>query len=68
MAHKIERITTDTLIVGIDIAKRTHWARFTDSRGSPLRKALKVENSFEGFEGLRNQIKDFRQSMACLKS
>lgn len=57
MTHKIERITADTLIIGIDIAKRTHWAQFTDSRGIPLRKPLKVENSFEGFEELHSQIK-----------
>ena len=60
MAHKIERITIDTLIVGIDVAKRTHWAQFTDSRGIPLRKPLKVENSFEGFETLNKQIKDLQ--------
>lgn len=57
MAHKIERVTSDTLIIGVDIAKRTHWAQFTDSRGIPLRKPLKVENTIEGFEGFRQQIK-----------
>lgn len=67
MAHKIERITTDTLIVGIDIAKRTHWAQFTDSRGVPLRKPLKVENSFEGFEGLSRQIKELQAKHGLVK-
>lgn len=67
MAHKIERITTDTLIVGIDIAKRTHWAQFTDSRGVPLRKPLKVENSFEGFEGLSRQIKELQARHGLVK-
>lgn len=67
MTHKIERITTDTLIVGIDIAKRTHWAQFTDSRGVPLRKPLKVENSFEGFEGLSRQIKELQAKHGLVK-
>ena len=44
MTDRIERITGKTLIVGIDIAKHIHWAQFTDSRGVPLRKPLKVEN------------------------
>ena len=56
MAHKIERVSENTLIVGIDIAKRIHWAQFTDSRGVPLCKPLKVENSVLGFEKLTSQI------------
>lgn len=56
MAHKIERVSENTLIVGIDIAKRIHWAQFTDSRGVPLCKPLKVENSVLGYEKLTSQI------------
>ena len=56
MADRIERISEKTLIVGIDIAKHTHWAQFTDNRGLPLRKPLKVENSFLGFENLTTEI------------
>ena len=36
--QKLEAITPATLIVGVDIAKNVHWARFTDYRGLPLGK------------------------------
>jgi len=49
---KLAAITPNTLIIGVDIAKNTHWARFTDYRGIPpwvkpsksqtTRKALRI--------------------------
>jgi len=54
---KLEAITPDTLIIGVDIAKNVHWARFTDYRGIPLCKALKVSNNKEGFENILTTIK-----------
>lgn len=52
MTDRIERITGKTLIVGIDIAKHIHWAQFTDSRGVPLRKPLKVETPSSALKNL----------------
>jgi hypothetical protein len=40
-SKKLEAITANTLIVGVDIAKKVQWARFTDYRGIELGKALK---------------------------
>ena len=54
---KLEAITPNTLLVGVDIAKNTHWARFTDYRGIPLGKALKVSNNKAGFENILTTIK-----------
>jgi transposase len=54
---KLEAITPNTLIVGVDIAKNTHWARFTDYRGIPLGKALKVSNNKAGFKNILTTIK-----------
>jgi transposase len=55
---KLEVITPDTLLVGVDIAKNTHWARFTDYRGIALGKALKVSNNkAAGFEIILTTIK-----------
>lgn len=42
---KLAAITPHTLLVGVDIAKNIHWARFTDYRGIPLGKAFKVLNN-----------------------
>ena len=54
---KLEAITPNTLLIGVDIAKNVHWARFTDYRGIPLGKALKVLNNKEGFENILTTIK-----------
>lgn len=58
MDHKIELITENTLIIGIDIAKKTHWARFTNSRGVSIGKAFKVDNSADGMERLSKKISE----------
>ncbi len=54
---KLRAITPNTLIIGVDIAKNVHWARFTDYRGIPLGKALKASNNKEGFENILTTIK-----------
>lgn len=47
---KLEAITPKTLIVGVDIAKVTQWARFVDFRGLELGKVVKFKNDKKGFE------------------
>jgi transposase len=49
---RLEEITATTLVVGIDIAKQTHWARFIDSRGLEHGNALKFQNNRKGFESI----------------
>jgi transposase len=53
---KLEAITTNTLLVGVDIAKKLQWARFTDYRGLELGKALKFRNDKNGFETILASI------------
>lgn len=53
---KLEAITPSTLIVGVDIAKETQWARFIDYRGLELGKALKFKNDKNGFESILTSI------------
>ena len=48
--HKINQVTEKTLVVGIDIAKRTHFACFVDDRGRVLQKSFSVSQSRDGFE------------------
>jgi transposase len=49
--QKINQVTEKTtLVVGIDIAKRTHFACFVDDRGRVLRTSFSVSQSREGFE------------------
>lgn len=42
--EKILQIKNETLVVGIDIAKRIHFARAFDNRGIELGKLLRFEN------------------------
>ena len=54
--QKLEAITPKTLIVGVDIAKETQWARFIDYRGIEWGKALKFQNDKTGFKTILASI------------
>jgi len=58
LKQKMLVITTDTLVVGVDIAKRYHWARFVDYRGFEQSNALKFENNSNGFKTILTRIKE----------
>ena len=47
---KMLAIKSNTLIVGVDIAKNYQWARFVDYRGIELSHAIKFRNNKSGFE------------------
>ena len=47
--EKIRQVTDTTMVIGVDIASEFHWARAFDWRGLELSKAVKFENSAEGF-------------------
>lgn len=58
--EKLMRIK-DTIVVGIDIAKNKHYARFVDYRGNLLFKTISFDNNKLGFEKLLetiNQVKE----------
>ena len=48
--QKINQVNEKTLVIGIDIAKRTHYACFVDDRGRVLQKSFSVSQSRDGFE------------------
>lgn len=54
--EKINQVTEKTLVVGMDIAKRTHFACFTDDRGRVLQKSFPVSQSHDGFEQFYQRI------------
>jgi transposase len=51
-------ITSATLIVGVDIAKTVHWARFTDYRGIEIGKAISFRSDRKGFESIVARIEE----------
>ena len=58
LKQKLLAITTDTLVVGVDIAKNYQWARFVDFRGIEHSRALKFKNSKGGFETILARIRE----------
>lgn len=55
-----------TLIVGVDIAKKTHWARMLDGRmGIEVDTALKFKNSTEGFGRLPGRMSRARERIGA---
>jgi transposase len=59
--EKILQIKNETLVVGIDIAKRIHFARAFDNRGIELGKLLRFENSARGFEDFDAWLQGIKQ-------
>ncbi|HSO59029.1 MAG TPA: IS110 family transposase [Paenisporosarcina sp.] len=58
---KINQVTENTLVIGIDIAKKTHYACMTDERGVQLKKSFPVKQSREGFDLFYQLILDSMQ-------
>ncbi|MBE5851977.1 MAG: IS110 family transposase [Lachnospiraceae bacterium] len=56
MTSKMLQNCDKTLIIGIDIAKKIHWAQVTDSIGKVLCKPIKITNDIEGFTNFLDQI------------
>jgi len=56
LKRKLEAVTFRTLIVGIDVAKHTQWARFVDCRGLEQGKALKFQNNKNGFTDILSKV------------
>ena len=54
--RRLEEITATTLIVGVDIAKKVHWARFVDYRGVEIGKAISIRCDRQGFESIVAKI------------
>lgn len=55
---KINQVTDQTLVIGMDIAKHTHYACMMNERGILLKKAFPVPQSRQGFEAFYQQILD----------
>jgi len=56
--QRLEEITPNTLVVGVDVAKSVHWARFVDYRGLEIGKAISFKNNRQGLEKIVTRITD----------
>ncbi len=59
--EKILQIKDETLVVGVDIAKQTHYARAFNNRGVELGKLLRFENTAQGFGALDSWLEELQQ-------
>lgn len=55
--QRLEEITVNTLIVGVDVAKSLQWARFVNYRGMEVGKTTSFQNDKSGFENIVSKIK-----------
>lgn len=60
-ADKFALITESTLIVGVDIAKKTHYAQCCDYRGMKLHKAFPFQNTKAGISCLLARLHEIQQ-------
>lgn len=56
--EKILQVTEKTLVVGIDIAKETHYARVFNFRRIELDKVISFSNSLDGFDSFKEWIRE----------
>jgi len=56
--EKILQIKFETLVVGIDVGKETHYARAFDCRGIELAKLLRFSNTNQGYESLEEWMQE----------
>ena len=61
--EKILQIKNETLVIGIDIGKETHYARAFDNRGIEQAKLLRFSNTAQGYEVLNQWMQKTMQQM-----
>ncbi|KOP69756.1 transposase [Lysinibacillus sp. FJAT-14745] len=54
--YKINQVTENTLVIGIDIAKKKHYACAIDERGRVLQKSFPFSQSREGFDAFYEKV------------
>ncbi|WP_415783321.1 IS110 family transposase, partial [Alkalicoccus chagannorensis] len=60
--ENIKQIHSETLIIGVDIAKKTNYARAQDDRGIDLAEAFRFDNRYSGFRALLEWVTQLKTS------
>ena len=58
---KLDKVSEDALIAGIDIGKRKHYCRFINSKGYELGKVFSFSNNRDGMEKVINTIEKVKK-------
>jgi len=59
--YRISQVTEKTLIIGVDIAKKEHYARAFDYRGIEFGKVFKFKATSSGFEHFVGRISELKR-------
>ncbi|WP_018085584.1 IS110 family transposase [Desulfurispora thermophila] len=68
LSQKLAMVTPETLIVGVDVAKHTHYAQLINFRGEALQKPFPFQNTTSGIGNLVHQIKmnQLKHGLSCV--
>ncbi|SHD78672.1 IS110 family transposase [Schnuerera ultunensis] len=58
--ERLNQLTDETLIIGVDIAKEFHVVRAQDIRGIEFGKTIKFDNSLTGYLEFENWINEIK--------
>jgi len=56
-------LVRQALVVGIDIAKKSHYVQILDGFGEPFEKPFPVQNTMDGFQHLEARIKQAKDKL-----
>lgn len=63
--EKLRLIQPGMIIIGVDVAKRSHWMQPMHYNGILIGKAFNIKNTREGFESLAAKIERIKQETGC---
>ncbi|MCL6592135.1 MAG: IS110 family transposase [Firmicutes bacterium] len=63
--EKLRLIQPGTILIGVDVAKRSHWMQPMHYNGILTGKAFNIKNTREGFESLAAKIERIKQETGC---
>ncbi|HEX3046069.1 MAG TPA: IS110 family transposase [Bacillota bacterium] len=63
--EKLQLIQPGTILIGLDAAKRSHWAQSIHYNGILIGKAFNIKNNREGLESLLVKIELIKQQTGC---
>ena len=63
--EKLKLIQPGTIIIGVDVAKRSHWMQPIHFNGVTIGKAFQIKNTREGFESLVIKIERLKLENGC---
>jgi transposase len=63
--EKLRLIQPGLIIIGVDVAKRSHWLQPMHYNGILIGKAFNIKNTREGFESLVVKVERIKQETGC---